>query len=80
MARATRDDSLIERDVRAQVRWAVGTRSAHLELTVRGGQVTLSGWLPSPAKRSEVGEAVRCVPGVAGVVNDILVRAVLSGA
>jgi osmotically-inducible protein OsmY len=74
-----RSDEQIEREVLAQLRWAVGARCDHLALTVRQGRVTLTGWLASPAKRSEAGEAVRWVAGVEGVVNQILVPGARGG-
>jgi osmotically-inducible protein OsmY len=68
-----RNDEQIEREVLAQLRWAVGARCDHLVVTVKDGQVALTGWLASPAKRSEAGEAVRWVRGVERVVNNIVV-------
>jgi osmotically-inducible protein OsmY len=73
MENDSRDDEQIEREVLAQLRWAVGVRCEHLVVTVKDGQVGLAGWLASPAKRSEAGEAVRWVRGVERVVNDIVV-------
>lgn len=67
------DDAQIHREVLAQLQWAVGSRTDHLAITVRDGEVALTGWLTSPAKRSEAAQAVRCVRGVRRVVNEIVV-------
>ena len=78
MPRLIRDDGEIHREVLAQLRWAVGPRSDHLAVTVRCGEVALTGWLSSPAKRSEAAHAVGCVPGVERVINEILVPVLTS--
>jgi osmotically-inducible protein OsmY len=73
MAREIPDDVQIHRDVLAQLQWAVGQRTDHLAITVKDGEVAITGWLTSPAKRSEAAQAVRCVRGVRRVVNEIVV-------
>ncbi|MBI3970381.1 MAG: BON domain-containing protein [Chloroflexi bacterium] len=50
------------------------TRTAHLVVTCRRGQVALSGLLPSEAARTTARTLAGAVPGVAGVRNDTIVR------
>jgi len=72
MARARRKDIQIQRDVIEQLRTAARLRLDHIEVRVERGQVVLSGWTASPAKRWAAGEAAHRVPGVVTVLNEIL--------
>ncbi len=63
-------DEQVRRRVLHQLKSVMRLRG-EITVTVAGGLVALGGWLPSPAKRWAVAEAVRRVPGVRLVHNAI---------
>jgi osmotically-inducible protein OsmY len=69
-----RTDSDIKRDVEAELRWDPDIDPTDIAVAVKGGVVTLTGFVRSYSQKYEAERAVKRVLGVAGVANDIQVR------
>jgi len=69
------DLSALQRRVKGALRWHPGIESARVAISVDGvGRVTLEGSVPTYADKCAIEEAVKSVPGVAGVRNRMDVR------
>ncbi|PZM92717.1 MAG: ornithine aminotransferase [Actinobacteria bacterium] len=71
---SARSDEEIQRDVLDQLRWDARVQPHEIAVTVRGGVVTLLGWVDSYGKKWAAERAAHRVRGVAAVANDIDVR------
>jgi len=60
-------------DVEAAIRRRVGVDTAWIAIGVEGGVVTLSGAVPAFALVDDIERAVRSIPGVTRINNDLLV-------
>jgi hyperosmotically inducible periplasmic protein len=69
-----RSDPLLVRDVRRALVAAPGVNSMNIHVQVRGGIVTLTGWVPQHSQIARAGHAARSVRGVRSVVNRLTVR------
>jgi osmotically-inducible protein OsmY len=67
-------DEQIQRDVLAELRWDARVASNEIGVAVKGGVVTLTGWVDSYIKKWGAEEAAHRVKGVLAVANDIEVR------
>jgi osmotically-inducible protein OsmY len=69
------DLSTLERRIKSALRWHPGIDASRVAISVDGvGRVTLEGSLPTYADKCSMEEAVKSVPGVAGVRNRVEVR------
>ena len=67
--------SALQRRLKHALRWHPGIDANRVAISVDGvGRVTLEGSVPTYADRCSVEEAVKSVPGVAGVRNRVEVR------
>jgi osmotically-inducible protein OsmY len=67
--------SALQRRLKHALRWNPGIDANRVAISVDGvGRVTLEGSVPTYADRCSVEEAVKSVPGVAGVRNRVEVR------
>jgi hyperosmotically inducible periplasmic protein len=69
-----RSDPLLVRDVRRALVAAPGVNSMNIHVQVRGGIVTLTGWVPQHSQIARAGSAARSVRGVRAVTNRLTVR------
>ncbi|MGH8210118.1 MAG: BON domain-containing protein [Steroidobacteraceae bacterium] len=69
-----RSDSDIQRDVGDELRWDPAIYSADTAVAVKGGVVTLSGFVRSYSQKLEAEADAKRVVGVVAVANDIEVR------
>jgi osmotically-inducible protein OsmY len=67
-------DDEIRRDVLAQLQWDARVQPSEIGVAVKGGTVTLNGWVDSESKRWTAEEAVHRVHRVKAVINEIEVR------
>jgi osmotically-inducible protein OsmY len=74
-----RADNDIKRDVEAELKWAPDVSEIDIAVNVTGGVVTLTGFAASAHEKYRAEAAVKRVRGVAGVANDLAVRAPLGG-
>jgi osmotically-inducible protein OsmY len=74
-----RSDSDIRRDVEAELKWSPDVNETDIAFKVNDGVVALSGFATSFPEKYRAEAAVKRVSGVAGVANDIVVRAPQSG-
>lgn len=74
-----RADNDIKRDVEAELKWAPDVSEIDIAAKVTGGVVTLTGYAASAHEKYRAEAAVKRVRGVAGVANDLAVRAPLGG-
>lgn len=79
MATEVRTDEEIQQDVLAELRWDARVQPNEIGVVVKGGVVTLTGWLDSYLKKWAAEEAALRVRGVKAVANDIEVRLSESG-
>src|ERR1700704_203191 len=70
----TRSDIDIQRDVLDELKWDARVQPNEIGVAVKGGIVTLTGWVDSYTKRWAAEEAALRVRGVKGVANEIEVR------
>lgn len=70
----TPSDSEIQRHVESELFACPGVDETDIEVTVIGGQVTLSGYALSSLDKYGAEDAVKRVPGVTAVANAIQVR------
>lgn len=74
MARSLPTDEQLQQNVLAELKWEPRVRANEIGVVVKGGVVTLSGWVDSYFKRLAAREAARHVHGVRAVADDIEVR------
>jgi osmotically-inducible protein OsmY len=67
-------DAEIQQSVLRELKWDTRVRETDVGVTVANGIVTLTGDLPSWAKREAAQEAAHRVAGVLDVANDVVVR------
>jgi osmotically-inducible protein OsmY len=73
-ATETRTDEEIQRDVIDELRWDARVKPNEIGVQVKGGVVTLTGWVDSYMKKWAADEAAHRVKGVKAVANDVEVR------
>ena len=73
-ATATRDDSAIQRDLLAELKWEARVQPNEVGVIVRAGVVALTGWVDSYARKWAAERTAHRIRGVRGVANDIEVR------
>ena len=73
-ATETRTDEEIQRDVIAELRWDARVKPNEIGVQVKGGVVTLTGWVDSYMKKWAAEEAAHRVKGVKAVANQVEVR------
>ena len=69
-----RTDGDIERDVKEELKWDPDLDASDIAVSVKGGVVTLAGFVKSFTDKYEAEAAAKRVAGVAAVANDIEVR------
>ena len=69
-----RSDSDIKRDVEDELRWDPDIRSDDIAVAVKGGVVTLAGFVRSYGQKLQAEADTKRVAGVVGLANDIEVR------
>jgi osmotically-inducible protein OsmY len=69
-----KSDSEIERDVKDELYWNPDLDATDIAVAVKGGVVTLSGFVKNYLDKYEAENAAKRVAGVIGVANDIEVR------
>jgi osmotically-inducible protein OsmY len=69
-----RSDSDIKRDVEAELRWDPDIKSDDLAVAVKGGAVTLTGFVRSYGQKRRAETDAKRLAGVLAVANDIEVR------
>lgn len=69
-----RADSDIKRDVEDELNWDPDVWSSDIAVAVKGGVVTLTGFVRSYSQKLEAEAVAKRVRGVVGVANDIEVR------
>jgi osmotically-inducible protein OsmY len=74
IATTTRTDAEIQTEVIAELKWEPRVQAPEIGVSVKGGVVTLTGWVDSYTKRWAAEEAAHRVRGVKAVANDIEVR------
>src|ERR1700682_6027562 len=74
IATETRTDTQIQADVLAELKWEPRVTPNEIGVAVKGGVVTLAGWVDSYTKRWAAEDAAHRVRGVKAVANEIEVR------
>jgi osmotically-inducible protein OsmY len=69
-----RADEQVQQDVLAELRWDARVRPNEVAVAVRGGIVTLAGWVENYVTRWAAERAAQRVRGVTAVANEIEVR------
>lgn len=69
-----RTDTEIEQDVKAEMRWSPDFDETDIAVKVKGGVVTLTGFVPTLSEKYRAETAAARVAGVCGVANDVHVR------
>lgn len=69
-----RTDEMIQREVLDEMNWDARVQPNEIGVAVKGGVVTLTGWVDSYTKKWAAEEAAHRVRGVKAVANDIEVR------
>jgi osmotically-inducible protein OsmY len=69
-----RTDSEIKTDVEAELKWDPDIDATDIAVAVKGGVVTLTGFVRSFSQKYQAERTVKRVAGVVGVANDIEVR------
>jgi osmotically-inducible protein OsmY len=69
-----RSDSDIERDVKDELQWDPDLDAANIAVSVKGGVVTLAGYVKSYSDKYEAEVAAKRVAGVSGVADDLEIR------
>lgn len=67
-------DNEIKKNVEAELRWDPDVSTTDVAITVRGGVVSLTGYVSTFAQKFQAELDVKRVTGVTGVANDIEVR------
>lgn len=73
-ATMARGDADIQRDVLAELAWDARVRASEVGVSVKGGIVTLTGWVDSYAKKWAAERSAHRIRGSRAVANDIEVR------
>jgi osmotically-inducible protein OsmY len=73
-----KSDAEIRKDVEDELRWDPGIDPTDIAVGVKGGVVTLSGFVHSYLQKFEAEKDVKRVAGVTGVANDLEVRTLAS--
>lgn len=73
-------DSVLQRDVEAELAWVAEVDETDIAVKVRDGVVALAGYVPSYPQKYRAESAVKRVAGVKAVANDLSVRIPLGGA
>ena len=79
VATEIRTDAEILSEVQAELKWEPRVQFTEIGVAVKGGVVTLTGWVDSYSKRWAAEEAAHRVRGVKAVANDIEVRLSTTG-
>src|SRR5579862_632706 len=74
-----RADSDIERDVKAELKWAPDVWETDIAVKATDGVVTLTGYAANAHEKYRAEAAAKRVAGVTAVANDLAVRAPLGG-
>ena len=61
----------VERRIREALAVSADNDASHIDVTVHGDRVTLSGSVRSRTEHQDAGRAAAETPGVAGVTNDL---------
>ncbi len=69
-----KSDHDIEQDVKEELGWDPDLDASDIAISVKGGVVTLAGFVKSYTEKYEAEGAAKRVAGVAGVANDLEVR------
>src|SRR3979411_3303345 len=69
-----RSDSDIERDVKDELQWDPDLDATDIAVSVKGGVVTLAGYVKSYSDKYEAEAAAKWVCGATGVANGLQVR------
>lgn len=69
-----KSDADIKRDVEAELKWDADIDATDIAVSVKGGVVTLTGFVRSFTQKWQAERDVKRVSGVLGVANDIEVR------
>jgi osmotically-inducible protein OsmY len=69
-----RSDSDIKRDVENEIKWDPDVDATDIAVAVKGGVVTLTGFVKSYGQKFAAERAAKRVAGVVGLANDIEVR------
>jgi osmotically-inducible protein OsmY len=69
-----RSDSDIERDVKDELQWDPDTDATDIAVSVKGGVVTLAGYVKSYSDKYEAEAAAKRIAGVRAVANDLEIR------
>ena len=69
-----RTDSEIKKDVQRELAWDTRVDETDIGVQVRDGIVTLTGTVPSWAKRMAALQAAQRVAGVLDIANDVLLQ------
>jgi osmotically-inducible protein OsmY len=67
-------DAEIKRDVEDELRWQPNLNESDIAVAVKGGVVTLAGYVTGYGDKWSAGKAAQRVAGVVGMANDIEVR------
>ena len=67
-------DAEIKRDVEDELRWQPNVNESDIAVAVKGGVVTLAGYVTGYGDKWSAGKAAQRVAGVVGMANDIEVR------
>lgn len=67
-------DAEIKRDVEDELRWQPNVNESDIAVAVKGGVVTLAGYVAGYGDKWSAGKAAQRVAGVVGMANDIEVR------
>lgn len=78
-ATATRDDTAVQRDLLAELKWEARMQPNEVGVIVRDGVVTLTGSVDSYARKWAAERTAHRIRGVRGVANEIEVRLDSSG-
>ncbi len=74
VASITRTDADIQKDVLSELQWEPSVQPNEIGVSVKGGVVTLTGWVDSYLKKWDAEQAAHRVRGVKAVVNDVEVK------
>lgn len=74
-----KSDSVLQRDVEAELAWTPDVDETDIAVRVRDGVVALAGYVPSYPQKYRAEAAVKRLAGVKAVANDISVRIPLGG-
>jgi osmotically-inducible protein OsmY len=74
VATTTHTDEEIQRDVLSELKWDARIQPNEIGVSVKGGIVTLTGWVDSYLKKWSAEDVAHRVNGVKAVVNDLEVK------